>query len=137
MNQVILIGRITKDPEVKTTQNHIAVCSFTLAVDRKFKNANGEREANFISCVAWKQTAELIGKYFQKGSKIGVIGNIQTRSYEKDGHKVYVTEVVVDEIEFVESKGEKQEKNSYPAAPTVDTTFYPTMDDDTTLPFDL
>ena len=131
MNQVILIGRITKDPEVKTTQNDIAVCSFTLAVDRKFKNANGEREANFISCVAWKQTAELIGKYFQKGSKIGVIGNIQTRSYEKDGHKVYVTEIVVDQIEFVESKGESKPQNA-----TIEP-HYATIDDDTTIPFDL
>ena len=138
MNKVILIGRLVKDTEVKTTQSGIAVCSFTLAVDRKFRNKDGEKQADFLSCVAWKQQAEILGKYFQKGSKIGIVGNVQTRNYEDgNGHKVYVTEVVVDEIEFVESKGERQEKSSYPAAPTVDTGFYATMNDDTSIPFDL
>jgi single-strand DNA-binding protein len=141
MNKVILIGRLVKDPEVKTTQSGAAVCSFTVAVDRKFRNKDGERQADFLSCVAWKQQAEILGKYFQKGSKIGIVGNVQTRNYEDgNGKKVYVTEVVVDEIEFVESKGERQEKSSYPAAPTVDTAFYATMSDDTdmgVIPFDL
>ena len=105
MNKVILVGRLVKDPEVKTTQSQISVCSFTIAVDRKFKAANGERQSDFISCVAWRQQAELLGKYFQKGSRVGVIGNIQTRNYDDaNGKKVYVTEVIVDEIEFVESK---------------------------------
>lgn len=137
MNKVILIGRLVKDPDVKTTQSQVAVCSFTLAVDRKFRNKDGERDSDFLSCVAWRQQADFLGKYFQKGSKILVVGNLQARSYEKDGHKVYVTEVVVDEIEFVESKGERQEKNNYQAAPTVDTGFYTTMNDDTAIPFDL
>ena len=131
MNQVILIGRLTKDPEIKATQSGKEVCSFTLAVDRKFKNANGDREADFISCVAWEQRAKLLGQYFQKGSRIGIVGNIQTRSYDdKDGKKVYVTEVIVDQIEFVESK--KDDKNTEPKQ-----TYQPIQDDEVALPFDL
>lgn len=139
MNKVILVGRLVKDPEVKATQSQISVCSFTLAVDRKFKNADGERQADFLNCVAWRQQAELLGKYFQKGSRIGIIGNLQSRSYDDaNGKKVYVTEVIVDEIEFVESKKEQGASQTYaPPAPSVDNGFYPAMDDDTTLPFDL
>ena len=136
MNKVIITGRLVKDPEVKVTQNQISVCAFTLAVDRKFKNAAGERQADFISCVAWRQQAELLGKYFQKGSRIGIVCNLQSRSYDDaNGKKVYVTEVIVDEIEFLDSK--KSEASNPPPAPSVDNGFYPAMDDDTTLPFDL
>jgi len=137
VNKVILVGRLVKDPEVKATQSQISVCSFTLAVDRKFKNADGERQADFLNCVAWRQQAELLGKYFQKGSRVGIIGNLQSRSYDDaNGKKVYVTEVIVDEIEFVESK--KEQGQAYaPPAPSVDNGFYPEMNDDTTLPFDL
>ena len=104
MNKVILIGRLVKDPELKTTQSQIAFCGFTIAVDRKFKT-NGEKQADFINIVAWRDRAEFIGKYFQKGSKIGIIGSIQTRDYlDKDGKKIYVTEIIVDEAEFVDSK---------------------------------
>lgn len=150
MNKVILIGRLVKDPEVKTTQSQIAVCSFTIAVDRRVKSANGEKQADFISCVAWRQQAEFLGKYFQKGSRLGLTGTLQSRSYDDaNGKKVYVTEVVVDEIEFVESKREGTPASGYegtrsvtatsnpPPAPSVDNGFYPSMDDDTTLPFDL
>ena len=155
MNKVILIGRLTKDPEVKMTQSQVAVCTFTVAVDRRFKDANGERQADFITCVAWRQQAELLGKYFQKGSRIAVVGNIQTRSYEVEGNRRYTTEVMVDEIEFVESKRDGVQGGGYspsyaaPAtsgsspsnapvpAPAVDGGFFPTMDDDTALPFDL
>jgi single-strand DNA-binding protein len=140
MNKWLGIGRLVKDPEVKTTQSQISVCSFTLAVDRKFKNADGERQADFLNCVAWRQQAELLGKYFQKGSRIGIIGNLQSRSYDDaNGKKVYVTEVIVDEIEFVESKKERAQTYA-PLAPSVDNGFYPAMDDDAalgTLPFDL
>jgi len=109
MNKVILIGRLTKEPEVKTTSSSISVCKFILAVDRSFKDANGQRQADFINCVAWRQTANFISSYFHKGSKIAVIGSIQTRNYDdKDGKKVYVTEIVVDEAEFVESSGNNQ-----------------------------
>lgn len=150
MNKVILVGRLVKDPEVKTTQSQIAVCGFTIAVDRKSKSASGERQADFLSCVAWRQQAEFLGKYFQKGSRIGVIGNLQSRSYDDaSGKKIYVTEVIVDEIEFVESK--RQETPApvselyYEAKPPVQpsyhqpemTDFYPTYDEGTVLPFDL
>jgi len=149
MNKVILVGRLVKDPEVKTTQSQIAFCGFTLAVDRKFKTASGERQADFISCVAWRQQAEFLGKYFKKGSRLGLTGNLQSRSYDDaNGKKVFVTEVVVDEIEFVESKSDGAQASgtegahsapasSNPPAPSVDNGFYPAMDDDTTLPFDL
>ena len=104
MNKVILIGRLTKDPEIKLTQNQTKLCQFTIAVDRRFKDKDGNRQADFINCLAWKQTADFIQKYFHKGNKIGVTGSIQVRSYaNKDGQTVYVTEVVVDEAEFVES----------------------------------
>ena len=104
MNKVILIGRLTKDPEVRNTSSQATVCRFTLAVDRKFKDQNGQRQADFISCVAWRQTANFISTYFHKGSKIAIVGNIQTRSYDdQNGQKRYVTDVVVDEAEFVDS----------------------------------
>ena len=140
MNRTILIGRLVKDPEVKTTQSQIAFCGFTIAVDRKTKK-DAEKQADFISCVAWRQQAEFLGKYFQKGSRVAVTGNLQSRSFDdKDGKKVYVTEVVVDEIEFVDSKKEGQTNDNWkpePSPPAVDNGFYPVMDDDTTLPFDL
>ena len=105
MNKVQIIGRLTKDPEVKYTQNQLPFCNFIVAVDRRFKDANGQRQADFIACVAWRATADFIGKYFKKGSKIAVVGSIQTRSYEdQEGKKHLVTEVIVDEAEFVESK---------------------------------
>ena len=104
MNRTILIGRITKDTEIKETSNSSKLCQFTVAVDRKFKDKDGKRQADFISCLAWGKNAEFINKYFHKGSRIGIVGSIQTRSYaDKDGKTVYVTEVVVDEAEFVEN----------------------------------
>lgn len=109
MNKVELIGRLTKDPEVKLTTNQTAYCNFTVAVDRRFKDKDGQRQSDFINCVAWKQTADFINKYFHKGSRLGLCGSIQTRSYEKDGQKVFITEVLVDEVEFVESKTEAKE----------------------------
>ena len=106
MNKVELVGRLTKDPEVKLTSNQTQFCNFTIAVDRRFKDANGQRQADFINCVAWRQTAVFIQKYFRKGSRIGVVGSIQTRSYDdQNGQKKFITEVVVDEAEFVESSG--------------------------------
>lgn len=111
MNKVILIGRLTKDVELKLTPNQTQFCSFTVAVDRRFKDANGQRQADFISCLAWKQTAVFIQKYFKKGSRIGLVGSIQTRSYEdQNGQKHFVTEVIVDEAEFVESNNKSEEQ---------------------------
>lgn len=139
MNKVIIIGNLTRDPEVKISQSQNAHCSFTVAVSRKFKNAAGERQTDFLSCVAFKQQAEFLGKYFQKGSRVAVIGNLQSRTYDDaNGKKVYVTEVVCDEIEFVDSKSEHSEPaRDNPKPPAVDNGFYPSADDDTTLPFDL
>ena len=105
MNTTQLIGRLTKDVELRTTQAGMSVTQFTLAVSRDFKDKDGNRGADFIQCVAWKKTAELLEKYTHKGSRIGVTGRIQTRNYEnKNGERVYVTEVVVDHLEFLDSK---------------------------------
>ena len=104
MNKVILSGRIASEIELKTTPSDVNVCSFRLAVQRRFKNAEGNYDADFISCVAWRSIADFISKYFKKGDPIELTGNIQTRNYEKDGQKVYITEVVVDEAGFTQGK---------------------------------
>lgn len=117
MNKVELIGRLTKDPENKLTTNQTPFCTFTLAVDRSFKDSNGQRQADFINCVAWRQTATFIQKYFRKGNRLAVIGSIQTRNYEDENGKHYITEVIVDEAEFVESQS-AQASAPAPQAPT-------------------
>ncbi len=105
MNKAILVGRLTRDPELRATGSGVSVCSFTVAVDRRFVRAGEERQADFINCVAWRQTAEFICKYFAKGRMIGIIGSIQTRTWDdKEGKKQYTTEVIVDEAYFTESK---------------------------------
>lgn len=123
MNKVELMGRLTKDVEIKLTTNQTQFCNFTLAVDRRFKDANGQRQTDFINCVAWKQTAVFIQKYFHKGSQIAVCGSIQTRSYEKDGQKQFVVEVIADEAYFcgqsvnTDSKPTEQVTEEAPAEP--------------------
>jgi single-strand DNA-binding protein len=105
MNKAILVGNLTKDPELMTTTNGIAVCRFTLAVGRRFPNASGERETDFLNIVVWRGQAENCHKYLKKGSKAGVIGTIQTRSYDaQDGTRKYITEIVADEVEFLSSR---------------------------------
>ena len=108
MNKAILMGRCTADPELRTTANGVSVATFSLAVNRRFRNAQGEYDADFINCVAWRNTAEFIAKYFTKGKQIAVVGSIQTRKYEdRQGNKRTATEVVVDEAHFCgESKTE-------------------------------
>lgn len=114
MNKVNLIGRLTADAELRYNDSNIAYTRFTLAVNRSFLNANGEREADFISCVAWRKTAELIEKHFKKGSEIGVSGRIQTGTYDdKDGNKRYTTDVIIEEITFVGSKKEGRPAPEY------------------------
>ena len=118
MNIWVGIGRLTRDPEVKYTQSGKAVARLTLAIDRR---GNGEKQADFIPCVAWEKTAEVISQYVSKGQKIAVEGCIQTRSYDKDGRKVYVTEVVVQSMEFCDSKrdeagGSAGRADEYPGA---------------------
>lgn len=107
MNKVELVGRLTRDPEVRYSQgeNASAIARFSIAVNRRFKNAEGNYEADFINCVAFGKSGEFVEKYFKKGMAIGVTGRIQTGSYtNKEGVKVYTTDVVVEEAEFVESK---------------------------------
>jgi len=117
MNKVVLMGRLTRDPDVRYTQgeNPIAIANFTLAVDRRRTSADGQREADFISCVAFRKQAEFAEKYLNQGTKVALSGSIQTGSYNnKDGTKVKTTEVIVDEIEFAESKaaGQKSKEAS-------------------------
>lgn len=115
MNKVELVGRLTRDPEVRATDKQTSVARFSVAVNRRFKNAEGNYDADFISCIAFGKTAEFIEKYFKKGMAIGVVGRIQTGSYEnKDGVRVYTTDVVVDEAEFVEGKNNSSGGNATP-----------------------
>ena len=132
MNKAILVGRLTRDPELKTTGSGTNVCSFSIAVNRRYKNAEGNYDADFINCTAWRQTAEFVSKYFTKGRMIGVVGSIQTRNYDdKDGKKVYVTEVAADEVHFVESKGDSNNNT----APVADVNDFAPIDDTDELPF--
>ena len=110
MNKVVLIGRVTRDPELRYTASNIPSVRFTLAVNRPFENQNGEREADFINIVVWRKQAENVKKYVTKGSLIAVEGRIQTGSYEKDGQRVYTTDVVADNVQFLESKAQSQNR---------------------------
>ena len=121
MNKAILVGRLTKDPELKTTASGVSVCSFTIAVNRRFRNAEGNYDADFINCVAWRQQADFLSRFFAKGRMVGVIGSIQTRNYERDGQRVYVTEVVADEISFVDSKAQGDGAPQSTPAPSANT----------------
>lgn len=129
MNKVLLVGNLARDPETRTTNAGVTYTNFTVACQRRIANQQGIRAADFINCVAWRQTAEFVAKYFNKGSRIGVEGTLQARSYEaQDGSKRHVTEVIVDHVEFV-GGGEQQ------STPKVDaTTGFVEVDDDK-LPF--
>jgi single-strand DNA-binding protein len=121
MNRVILIGRLTADPELRQTQSGVAVCRFTVAVDRKFKNKDtGEKEADFITCQAWRQTAEFVGRYFTKGSMIALEGSLRTGKYQDKNHSDvthYTTDVMVENVEFCGGKKENSGGGNYePAA---------------------
>ncbi|MBU6080046.1 MULTISPECIES: single-stranded DNA-binding protein [Allobacillus] len=106
LNRVVLVGRLTRDPDLRYTPNGVAVANFNIAVNRPFSNQQGEREADFINCVAWRRQAENLANYMKKGSMIGVDGRIQTRNFEgQDGKRVYITEVMAESIQFLETKG--------------------------------
>lgn len=125
MNKIIAIGRLTKDPELKTSTTGTSVLSFNVAVNRNFKNKEGKYDADFLPCVAYRNTADFISKYFKKGSLICVDGRVQTRTYDaQDGTKRYVTEIVVENAEFVGSKSENSMSNGdsgyFPDAPSND-----------------
>ncbi|AIM16542.1 MULTISPECIES: single-stranded DNA-binding protein [Neobacillus] len=126
LNRVVLVGRLTRDPELRYTPNGVAVATFTLAVNRTFSNQQGEREADFINCVVWRKPAENVANYLKKGSLAGVDGRIQTRNYEgQDGRRVYVTEVVADSVQFLEPKGASSgnRSNDFYGAPPMEPPF--------------
>ena len=109
LNKCILMGRLTQSPELKYTPSNVAVTSFSIAIDRKYQS-DGNKQTDFINCTAWRQTAEFICKYFSKGRLINIVGTLQTRTYDgKDGKKVYVTEVIVDEVNFCGDKGKQEQ----------------------------
>lgn len=117
LNNVCIVGRLTKDPELRYTQSNQAVATFSLAVNRNFKSQNGEREADFINCVIWRQQAENLANWAKKGDLIGITGRIQTRSYEnQQGQRVYVTEVVAEQFQLLESRRDRGSNSQ----PTVD-----------------
>lgn len=106
INRVVLVGRLTRDPELRVSQSNVAVTNFNLAVNRPFTDKNGERGADFINCVTFRKQAENVNQYVKKGSLVGIDGRLQTRNYEnKEGQRVYVTEVVCESVQFLESKG--------------------------------
>jgi single-strand DNA-binding protein len=148
MNKCNFTGRLVRDPELRTTASGVATCSFTIVIDRKFKNANGEKQSDFIKCVAWRQQAEFISKYFRKGNWIEVSGSMQSGSYtNKDGAKVNTMDCIVDEAGFVGAKAVDNSPAAAPSfagsepapsfAPAGGDGFFPAPDDDTSLPFDL
>ena len=114
INNVVLVGRMTRDAELSYTPQNVAVATFTLAVNRTFKSQNGEREADFINCVMWRQQAENLANWAKKGSLIGVTGRIQTRNYENnDGQRVYVTEVVAETFQMLESRNQQSSNGTF------------------------
>ena len=113
INSVCLVGRLTRDPELRYTTSNVAVATFSLAVNRIFKDANGERETDFINCVIWRQQAENLANWTKKGALIGITGRIQTRSYEnQQGQRVYVTEVVAENFQMLESRAAREGGNA-------------------------
>jgi single-strand DNA-binding protein len=133
MNKFIGIGNLVRDPELRTTANGVSMCSFTIAAQRSFKDASGNKQTDFIPVVTWRQLADTCGKYLAQGKKVAVMGELQTRNYEaKDGTRKYVTEVVADEVEFLTPR-EKTEPQ-LPPQETLDTEGFTDIDDDE-LPF--
>ena len=138
MNKCTLVGRLTKDPEIRYSQgeNATATARFSVAVNRRFKNAEGNYDADFINCVAFGKTAEFLEKYFKKGMAIGLTGHIQTGSYtNKDGQKVYTTDVIVEETEFVESKNASNNTTKDTSTYSAPTNSVVVEDDDDSFPF--
>ena len=135
MNKVMLIGNLTKDPEINTTSSGVSVCSFSIAVSRRYTNGEGERETDFFNIVVWRQSAENCHKYLKKGSKVGIVGSIQNRSYQAaDGSKRYATDIVADEVEFLSTNREGGEAVDTKVTGNEDVTSLQPVDDDG-LPF--
>ena len=132
MNKVILVGNLTRDPELQTTSSGVPVCRFSLAISRRYANAEGERGTDFINIIVWRNQAENCAKYLKKGSKVAITGSIQTGSYDaQDGTKRYVTDVVAQEVEFI---GSRQSGDSQVGSKDEDDGGLTPIDDDT-LPF--
>jgi single-strand DNA-binding protein len=112
MNRVVLVGRLTKDPDLRYTPNGVPVATFTLAVNRNFKKENGEQEADFINVVVWRKPAENAANYLKKGSLAGVDGRIQVRTYEQDGKRQYFTEIIADSVQFLDTKSRNESENT-------------------------
>lgn len=139
LNKIVLMGRMTADPELKRTNGGTSVTSFTIAVDRDFKSRNGEKETDFVNCVAWRGTAEFISKHFHKGSMAVVAGSLQSRQYDKNGEKRTVWEVLVDNIYFADSKksdsSQQQNENFASLSNKVNQEFSEIGEEDGELPF--
>ena len=140
MNKVILVGNLSRDPELTTTNSGVSVCRFSIAVSRRFQNAEGERDADFFNIVVWRAVGENCAKFLKKGSKCAIVGRLQNSSYEaSDGTRRYVTEVIADEVEFLSSRNSDGsdgpvEQVSRPSAKKETTELEP-IDDDDSLPF--
>lgn len=121
INRTVLVGRLTKEPDLRHTASNIPVATFTLAVNRSFKNDEGKYEADFINCVVWRKQAENVEKYVHKGSLVGIDGRIQTRTFDaNDGTKRYVTEVVCDSVKFLDSKPSESSSSSFESEDTIE-----------------
>ena len=132
INHVTLVGRLVRDVELRKTNSNTSVCSFTVAVDRRFKSQQGGQDADFISCIAWRQSAEFLAKYAGKGAIVSVEGRIQTRNYDNaSGQKVYVTEVVADSVQLISGSKNTSDTSNQTFTPSVDTNYgSDSMDDD-------
>jgi single-strand DNA-binding protein len=144
LNKIILVGNLTKDPELSTTNNGISLCKFAIAVQRRFPNADGNREADFFNIIVWRQQAENCYKFLKKGNKAGIVGALQIRTYDdENGNKRYMTEIIADEVEFLTPKGSAggggeeylppDNDSPAPARPRKPAELKPIVDDD--LPF--
>jgi single-strand DNA-binding protein len=137
MNKVILIGNLTKDPEKSYTPSNIPVCRFTVAVNRSYSSQNGDKQTDFLPVVCWRNQAENCGNHLKKGSKVGVSGSIQTRTYDdRDGVRRYVTEIIADEVQFLSTRMDGEELPEIPEAQPVQTRRAPRVEDARPVPMD-
>ena len=134
VNHVVLVGRLTKDIEVRKTNSNTSVCSFTVAIDRRFQSQQGEKTADFINCIAWRQAADFLANYASKGTIVSVEGRIQTRNYDGANGKVYVTEVVADNVQIISNRNSNNQTGSFTSnqtfTPSVEPSYDDQMDDD-------
>ena len=135
INHVVLVGRLTKDIEVRKTNSNTSVCSFTVAVDRRFQSSQASQTADFINCIAWRQSADFLANYASKGTIVSVEGRIQTRSYDGQNGKVYVTEVVADNVQIISNRNASTNQsntynNNQTFTPSVEPSYDDSMDDD-------